>query len=353
MQMHTMQRGARKTDDRLLTRAATARLVVLCVIVGVCLTFVGIYRSSSSAVNGAYVHATDWRSALESDKEYGSLFDGAIKDVVLKEEGKWEVWDGKSIIASTVATQECTWTDYRAEVNNVKSKVSMCVHGDDKVSANIRRVGKWADCDPLTQLWGDNGDRIYLELGANIGACMMQMLLTTQARIVAFEPNPQNLFCLTSTLMRMEPALSSRVVLFPIGGGDANLGSEISSDASNLGNSVIGVKASTTNPGASAAIHVRRLDDVFAPTLTAPLMKMDVEGYECKAAAGMPKLLTRVQTLKTEVNQNALRSQKCSGEGLLKLLEKSGYSAPLDEAGQPLTKADRNRPLMDIIVKHV
>ena len=36
---------------------------------------------------------------------------------MLKEEGKWEVWDGKSIIASTVATQECTWTDYRAEVN--------------------------------------------------------------------------------------------------------------------------------------------------------------------------------------------------------------------------------------------
>ena len=41
------------------------------------------------------------------------------------------------------------------------------------------------------------------------------MLVETDANVLAFEPNPANLFALTSTLLRLGPAYSNRVTLFP------------------------------------------------------------------------------------------------------------------------------------------
>ena len=71
-----------------------------------------------------------------------------------------------------------------------------------------------------------------LEVGGNIGACSMEVLLRTDARLIIFEPSFTNLYYLTRTLQaahRHSPHLdlAHRVVVFPIG-----LGNESSSTAS-------------------------------------------------------------------------------------------------------------------------
>ena len=109
----------------------------------------------------------------------------------------------------------------------------MCLYPpkDDIISDQIRKMGSWHDCDGLVQMWQRNttalhrGRQLLLELGGNIGACTVEMLMRTSASLLVFEPNPQNLFHLTSTLRTLElerPQLgvADRVVVFPIGIGN-------------------------------------------------------------------------------------------------------------------------------------
>jgi hypothetical protein len=81
---------------------------------------------------------------------------------------------------------------------------------------------------------------IYVEVGTNIGACVMDMLMHTDANIVAWEPAPKNLFVLTSTLMQLEEKYRKRVALFPVGAGDVDMASVIYAKVDNMGHSVVG-----------------------------------------------------------------------------------------------------------------
>jgi hypothetical protein len=57
-------------------------------------------------------------------------------------------------------------------------------------------------------------------LELNIGACVMQVFVTRGASVAAFEPNPSNLFRLSSRLLNLPEDLKSRVTLFPVTLGD-------------------------------------------------------------------------------------------------------------------------------------
>lgn len=72
----------------------------------------------------------------------------------------------------------------------------MCVHDDDAVSNSIKGNKRWSDCDILPVLWnnGSAESYVYVEIGANIGSCLMEMLLSTNSSIIAFEPHPMNLY---------------------------------------------------------------------------------------------------------------------------------------------------------------
>jgi hypothetical protein len=142
----------------------------------------------------------------------------------------------------------------------------MCLHGYDMISNSISDWGggQWQDCPQLRKLWlkqfgvpitgrssgtVDGPDTqpwptakqgaVYLEVGTNIGSCLVDMLMHTDARIIAFEPAPANLFCLTSTLLKLPEEYRARVALFPIGAGDANIESVIYAKSDNHGHSVV------------------------------------------------------------------------------------------------------------------
>lgn len=81
------------------------------------------------------------------------------------------------------------------------------------------------DTDDTTSL-----PRVFLDIGANVGSCVLQMLLETNAIVLAFEPNPRNLLALTSTLKLLPQEIRERAYVFPIGIGDERGSASITND---------------------------------------------------------------------------------------------------------------------------
>ena len=168
----------------------------------------------------------------------------------------------------------------------------MCLSASDHVSKQIALNGRWRDCKALVQEWhkggSDDRDNVAVELGANIGACTLELLLLTNASIAAFEPSPVNLFYLTRTLNKLAarwPSITRRVAVFPIGAGDAAGRLQMSHEDGNLGNSrfaaQLGVGRIAQRGGerimTKGALDVYPLDSIF-PSLSKPvrLAKFDV-----------------------------------------------------------------------------
>lgn len=78
-------------------------------------------------------------------------------------------------------------------------KAEMCLApSTEHISWKIRSIGHWQDCEWLTRMWHLRAKEydLFVEVGANIGACTLEMLLSTNASIVAIEPSPVVRGCL-------------------------------------------------------------------------------------------------------------------------------------------------------------
>ena len=120
----------------------------------------------------------------------------------------------------------------------------MCVYADDDgISRTIRSDKYLSHCYILPMLWKD-GDHdetdkslYYVEIGANIGSCVMEMLLGTNAKIITFEPHPMNVYNIKKTVSQVDKSYQDRLLLFPIGLGSKSITSTIYSVTGNMGNS--------------------------------------------------------------------------------------------------------------------
>lgn len=140
---------------------------------------------------------------------------------------------------------KCDWVRFRPvpSIQSVltgkgKKEIDICIHPFDEVISNgIREFHRWSDCDSLPNKWEEMQSKrsdiskitttttttpIYIDIGANIGACIFSMLLHTNAPILAFEPNPRNLFALNETLSRMGEQYQERVRVVPYALGSSN-----------------------------------------------------------------------------------------------------------------------------------
>jgi FkbM family methyltransferase len=231
----------------------------------------------------------------------------------------WQVpiWDEPTELP--VGNWSCRWTDFKA-TNGKKSK--MCVHWEDGISNGIVKSGRNAHCDSLTGLWEKHYKEvsIYMEIGANVGSCVMQMLLTTNASIIAFEPHPANLYVLMSTMLQMSKEYQDRLLLFPVALGAQQGNSTIHAAKGNMGNSAVGmgIKDNSRQQLYEAiSIQVEKLDDLM--TSTGPvvsLTKMDAQGFECNILEGATKggtsrILERTKAIKYEFARKWLEAQQC------------------------------------------
>ena len=251
------------------------------------------------------------------------------------------IFDGMSDIPLGSKEDQCVWKDVQPP--GIILPYSMCLRNADHVSNHIRKVGRWPDCDNLSNLWGRrrsvvNSNEIFIDVGANIGSCSLFMA-AHGAHVIAFEPQPSNLYYFKKSLSKSY--LSNTIQLYEIGLGNVPLNTTITVEHGNQGNSIIGnisidlgksLSGGNTN-FSSYSIRIETLDSIFArhykshhaPIIS--LMKMDAQGFETHVLKGAKTLMThkRIKIIKTELAPAFLQAQGSSGLELCQIFEDYGY----------------------------
>jgi len=252
----------------------------------------------------------------------------------------WDV-DPKTILESNLnKVLECKWLDFVSTTGNT---AKFCGHSNgDYVTRMIEKKKRFGDCDILSRLWNEATNKtqnsVYLEIGANIGSCVMEMLLSTDAKIVAFEPHPHNQFVLQSTIQALDPSYQKRFVLVPVALGKETSKNQIYASPRNMGNSVVGKvikdygKQKTTD-FENFEINIERLSSILDADagVDFPLVKMDAQGFECQVLDGIDlNLIGKIYKIKFEIAPKWLSQQNCLN--LLSKLRNLGYEI-MSEAG--------------------
>jgi FkbM family methyltransferase len=295
--------------------------------------------AAASAQDGARVHSASDVFNLPG-VTYSELDATGIKLL-------WGAWSPRTrpLPPPSVSQSRCVWT--RPSFGG-----DMCLMDDDRISRHVRNKGYWIGCDHYVEMWHnqrtreDNskgrlgGDKldVVVEVGANIGACTLQLLLHTNATVLAFEPSPLNLFHLTESLHRTalgNPSIASRVTVFPIAVGDFNGSDRIFVAKGNAGNSVVHETVrdhSRQDMSLSYPIEVRKLDSVlsahaFSRSSSISIIKVDVQGFECRALSGMASIAQAgaISTMSIEIANGWLSAQGCSAKDALKQMRSLGF----------------------------
>ena len=257
----------------------------------------------------------------------------------------WQMWDRQSIPTKNAEDVVCEWTSI------LGGATKMCTYPEEQdiyVSGEIQREGKWRDCAEVIEMWkmnkpagienDDEEDEFLVEIGVNIGACLMEMLLYTKAKIIGFEANPRNVAQVATTLMAQPKDMRDRVALFPIGLGNNATTGIIHAAANNQGNSVVNSVVrdyDSQNISAPIPIILERLDTILPGynmrsnnNKAIRLIKMDVQGFECNVMDAGMGVFRSARALKTEVEKRFLDAQSCSVDGLLDRIEAAGFQRP-------------------------
>lgn len=257
--------------------------------------------------------------------------------------------------SASAAAAACQWSPFTPP--GASANASICLRSDDLLSNAIRRTGHWPECADLPALHRlAGGGELFVDIGANIGACTLHMLLASSAHVLAFEPGADNRLYAEASLSALRarlPRLKGRARLQPLALSDADGEASLHQAIGNAGHATIGAAPPEFAPlghRPAEAVAMRTLDEVLWPR-TAPraaprvaLLKLDVEGFECKVLGGARRLLAAgaIGVLKVEVFDSMLRLQGCSAVMLQRRLADAGYRlyvAPPDSRGSAAADA--------------
>ena len=294
----------------------------------------------------------------EEDQESGDQHHLPLSESLVAIDGSWRAWDWARPIGAAPACAWATLAPPAARGREPINNGSICLRdGADLMADAIRKYGFWPECADLPEMLEHaTGGRstagaLFVDAGANIGACSLHMLLATEASVISFEPGASNLFYASSSLLRLHEqgtiAATTRAALVPVGLGRNASGQLLHQAIGNAGHAVIGHKPVQFAPLghlSPQAVRIERLDDVLWPASLRSeppppihLLKLDVEGFECEVLRGMSSLLAvgAVRAIKVEVFDMLLRLQGCSASELLGLLLAAGFEVRLLAEGTP------------------
>jgi FkbM family methyltransferase len=162
----------------------------------------------------------------------------------------------------------------------------------DFIDSCIAFDGMWepAQLERLAEVCERRRIDCFLDVGANAGFYSIMFAVKKMAdRIIAFEPDPGNFIRLRANLELNN--LSKVIEAVPLALGDQNSEVTLYEGAKwNRGESTIAVPEQTPQEF-SHKIRQARFDDAFNIARQNIVIKMDVEGYEFNALAGMERTL--------------------------------------------------------------
>lgn len=241
----------------------------------------------------------------------------------------------------------------------------MCLRSDsDLLSRWVRIEGCWTECNALLDLWDSRiaSKHLFLDVGANIGSCSF-LMAAYGAHVMAFEPQPSNLFHFKNSLTRFN--FSTQIELFPFGLSNISTSSIMYYDTGNDGNSVVGKRVSDSGRKFDSdnmknfTINLERLDDVILkitghyPIIA--LLKLDIQGSETNFFKGAEKLLRKrkIKIIKSEVAPRWLEAHGSSAREFCELLINHGYliESALDRKRMTVDKCASLRSHIDIVAR--
>jgi FkbM family methyltransferase len=167
------------------------------------------------------------------------------------------------------------------------------------------------DCLLETRQWETKHQKqIYLEIGAHIGVCALELLLNTQAQVVLVEAHKYNIFSLTSTF-KQNPKFLDRVTVVPLA-----LGNEPTANADMELLKVEDYASAAINPSSLGNIVMERLDNILNPG-GIQQVSLHINGYECNVMDGAVKVLKKVSRITYTVAPTLMEKHGCSKELLL------------------------------------
>ena len=179
-------------------------------------------------------------------------------------------------------------------------------------------ISRWVEahgnlkCDPCLFNWLESrldGCKVAWDVGACIGD-HTRFYLDLGMRVVAFEPNPNAFECLYHNC--------SEATCYNVAASDAHGEVELCLDV-NAGASHVGSQG--------VAITAAPLDSIAKHNTPPDFIKIDVEGFESRALAGMEKLIREHKPrLFIEFNRGALQRNGTTTEQLRQQIESYGYS---------------------------
>jgi FkbM family methyltransferase len=326
---------------------------------------------ASSSIQSYQILRTNFRIVTAGGRGRGR---GSASDVT----NEWHKWDCYTAALmgdqddTTITSRECDWVKFLPY--NSQNNVDMCIvpgNGNDVfVSGSVRTEGRWSECDNITKLMIDYSSYdaeeggIYIDIGTNIGTCLLQALTTLpNLDVASFEPDPGNQFYVTSTLSKLSNSMKDRISFFPIALGERTDIASIFVDTKNRGNSI--VTSNTTEslnsmfgesyfppvtniyvePLDGIIQYIDRTDDTndnnnkinygiqndphqnekYTPKIN--FLKIDAQGYECFIIPGMATLLQQrvIEQIWYEVEPAMLVRNNCSHDFIFMTLQKYGY----------------------------
>jgi FkbM family methyltransferase len=184
------------------------------------------------------------------------------------------------------------------------------VDPSDHIDRCIAHFGMWDEfqLEELAALASRRRIDVFLDIGANTGFYSIMFAVKNLAkRIVAFEPDPGNFARLMANLEANK--LNGRIEAVPLAIGDATGEVMLYEGAKyNRGESTIVVPEQTPQNVIFRVGQVR-LDDQYAFAGKTLIIKMDVEGYEFHALAGMERTL-RDNACYVQIEHNGERHEE-------------------------------------------
>ncbi|MGK3741934.1 MAG: FkbM family methyltransferase, partial [Bacillariaceae sp.] len=255
-------------------------------------------------------------------KSLSQVKDNVLSNSLLLEYGNsWKVNPGSQSKEATEHSFGCKWLDFESTTGKTAKFCGHNVEGEG-VTATIARSKRFHHCNVLPSMWEKSGPKqensIYLEIGANIGSCVMEMLLSTDAKVIAFEPHPHNQYVLQKSIEALPQSIQDRFVLVPVALGGASTTNTIYAAKHNMGNSMVGKiikdnRRQVFDEADQFEIAVEPLSSIISTYPDIPLIKLDAQGFECHILDGLTQeLANKIRRVKFEVAKSHLRAQGCT-----------------------------------------